>query len=437
MPRPFQLAVVPWSNFSKAGCPPEPSKHENGSDRHQKPCLANEGAFEIWLRGLEYTTVDLRRVSASQIVPSNVALLWDDDFLESNSTVHSTNHVRSVEINPTDACNHACGWCFTSKHRNTQILPTWKLRHYLDNFTSHGGRSIHFSGGGEPLLYKPLVEASADFDGLSVLEYGLNCGLAVGVITNGVYLTKLEAHLGVRVTELAFVRVSLDATTSEEYKRAHESRAGDFASVVESIRSLLLLRGPAVTPAIGISFIVDAVHGINATPKALMQIAKLSTSMGVDFVQIKHVHTADAVCAQRLMERIHSWCMSFNELWGSTEFWVHQYDTPKPQLVCRMPRMSQVLGASGERYPCCHRFGDSTFYSGAPFESVGKTATECLAPVCRHQSVNYAVDQALGNSRARIELREGLRTSLERDGFHPYRLFPSAPRLFLPYGVSA
>lgn len=374
----------------------------------------------------------IQRISAAQITPANVALLWDAGAFVMPHSSASSQSVRSVEINPIDACNHACDWCFTREHRSTHVLPTALLRRYLDSFISGGGRSIHLSGGGEPLLYWPLFEPQAAFDGKSVLEFCLDRQLVLGLITNGLLLGKVHGHLQSRIRHLGFVRVSLDATTPDLYRHAHKTKSSDFHRVISALQDLLEMRGTSPTPAIGISFIVDPVRQINASPGAIEDIARLSATLGVDFAQIKHVHTSDAVSAENFMKKVHLWCLA-SSAWGQTEFWIHHYDISMPNLACHVPRLSQVLGASGDRYPCCHRFGDKSFYDDTPFDSLGKSAVECLAPICRHKSVNDAVIQSMGNHADRRALLEELQASIKRDGFHPYRLFPSAPNLFAPF----
>ncbi|MFQ5811308.1 MAG: hypothetical protein ACE5JM_16950, partial [Armatimonadota bacterium] len=59
----------------------------------------------------------------------------------------------TVEIDPTNACNHDCIWCITSglRARSTATLSRDLLLRLPGELAQYGVRSITFTGGGEPL----------------------------------------------------------------------------------------------------------------------------------------------------------------------------------------------------------------------------------------------------------------------------------------------
>ena len=62
-----------------------------------------------------------------------------------------------VEIHPTLMCNHNCYWCITNKtytDKQLDIIPFEKLYSLITEFSEVGVKTLTFSGGGEPLLYK-------------------------------------------------------------------------------------------------------------------------------------------------------------------------------------------------------------------------------------------------------------------------------------------
>ena len=78
------------------------------------------------------------------------------------------------------------------------------LYRLFDDLAEGGTQGVVIEGGGEPTIYKGFAEA---------VRHAKACGLAVGLITNG------TVRLGAEVlAQLEWIRVSLDASTAEEYK---------------------------------------------------------------------------------------------------------------------------------------------------------------------------------------------------------------------------
>lgn len=101
-------------------------------------------------------------------------------------------------VAPTNRCQHACEHCcFRDRDRSLELdFPT--LWGAVRRFRSLGGRSVEFTGGGEPTLYSALMAAVYHCDQL---------GLPVGLNTNGWHLD------GVRWERFAWVRLSANTWT--------------------------------------------------------------------------------------------------------------------------------------------------------------------------------------------------------------------------------
>lgn len=335
-----------------------------------------------------------------------------------------------LEVLPTDLCNHACGWCFTTGSRSTRVVGSQLLRSRLEAFLVGGGRTVLLSGGGEPLLFKPLSETSAEFEGTTAVGWLARRGVAVGLITNGVFLDRFLSANGRFVEAIAFVRVSLDAYTPAGHEALHQARPGDFARILGAIRELVRIRGHSRTPAIGCSFLIDAASEMNSTTQDFEAIDLLAADLGVDFVQMKHTHCrhqdlADAEMVDagstldHLPKRHHQW-------------WIHRYLDSKGETRCLVPEVAQVLRSDGRRSPCCHlqRFAfeepDSSVEGFSAFSVTG-----CTSDACRYVSMNRLLQTLERGVSERVASLERLKHSLERHGFHPYRLFPSSPDLVL------
>ncbi|HEY5589560.1 MAG TPA: radical SAM protein [Paludibacter sp.] len=360
----------------------------------------------------------IKKVSASQLIPENL-LLYDLD---------KENHILQVEIDPIDFCNHNCGWCFTAELRHKQKISLKKLRSYLTSFCDLGGKSVVFSGGGEPLLYREIYSVSEEFDTKSICKFLIDKGIAVGIITNGYLLDKLF-NSDFIVTDLSFVRVSLDATNEVSHSELHNTSKSDYTKIINNIKTILNYRANNFTPAIGLSYVVDGINNINFSRDQIELINKLACSLSVDFVQFKHIHTSEKESAIANMNIVHSYCVNLN--WAITEFWVQSFDSANTTLKCLISQYIQSVGNQSKKFPCCHLFGRTEFLDQDTFLPKGKIITNCDNKVCRYNEMNkILLDDFIHKKETHKQVLEA---SLSKDGFHPFRYCPTAPNILQPY----
>jgi sulfatase maturation enzyme AslB (radical SAM superfamily) len=368
--------------------------------------------------------VDRRPVSRAQFVRENALL---------SACLRPRTGPAFLEVLPTDRCNHACGWCFTDFHRVGRTISPPVLRRSLDCFVEQGGTAVLFSGGGEPLLHPSLIRSLDEFGNITVVEWLARRGVAAAVITNGVLLERFVEANQRNMSAMAFLRVSLDTTTAEDHARLHKTSAEDFQRIRRGIRYAIDRRATSPTPAIGVSFIVDVESGLNATECHLREVDAFAADLGVDFVQMKHRHTANRSAADSAMiacGRI------VNDLPPQRhDWWVHRFVAPEPDVVCVVPTTAQVLRSDGRLAPCCH-------LQHVPLPSIDArtlplfVVEECPSPACRYASVNNVLASATARTDDYVAALGRLRHSLKKDGFHPYRLYPSAPLLTTEGGES-
>ena len=372
---------------------------------------------------LDLSVFPVSPISAHQIIPENYHL--------AKAIRPDQDGVRFLELLPHDACNHDCSWCFTKQIRDANVLGAASARKVLELFASQGGASVLFSGGGEPLLAKYLSIPSADFDGLTAPRWLADRGISVGLITNGVHLKRYLQHNVETFSNAAFVRVSLDACNALEYRRTHNADENDFAKVLDGIEHLISLRGISRTPAVGISFVLGDAYGLDTSASAIRSIATLARQLNVDFVQLKHVHTSEAASADQNMREVFDHCLG--EDWEDTEYWVHRYALPKPSQDCHVASVSRLIGAAGHSHPCCHRQDMTIPPQGLLPSKTYNIIKNCGSEVCRYVSLNEQLLSSMGrdaNRAAHNTAHHKLFLSLRQHGYHPYRLFPSAPDLF-------
>lgn len=131
-----------------------------------------------------------------------------------------------VEIGPTNSCNHKCVFCaldyITSKGK---MIDENILIDNLRNMAEFGVKSIMFAGEGEPLLYPHL---------LAVIDKAKQFGLDIAITTNGVLLDEEKTKR--MLSNLSWVKFSIDAGINETYSKVHRCRKEDFDNVLDNIR---------------------------------------------------------------------------------------------------------------------------------------------------------------------------------------------------------
>ncbi len=351
------------------------------------------------------------KISANQLIPENIFL---HDL--------SKESLKQVEIDPIDFCNHNCSWCFTKNFREDKKIDLISLKKYLDQFINNNGKSIVFSGGGEPLLYKELYNKNEVFERKSILKYLIDRNVHIGIITNGSLLHKLF-NRDFKIKQISFIRVSLDSYNKSQHQKRHLST--DFMSIEQNIKDIVSKRKSNFTPAIGISIICN--QTMNSSLKDIEKINKISCKLQLDFVQLKHIHTKGKKEANILMKKIHSYCLRMK--WDKTEFWVQEYNSSNnTHSICRITKYIQAIGGIKKKYPCCHLFGREEYYGTDDFLAEGKEINGCDNLVCRYNEMNSILD---GTDIKKSELI--LKNNITRFGFHPYRYCPTSPKILKPF----
>ncbi len=184
--------------------------------------------------------------------------------------LHTDNpYPPSVEIDPSNACNHDCDFCiYHSLHskERSEMLSEEVLIKLVEDLAEIGVSSLLFVGGGEPMTHAKTVDA---------IELAASNGMSVGLVTNGSLIRdKYQARLKAAAT---YVRFSLDAATPETHLELHKNN--DLARIIDNLRGLVNAEGNCT---IGTGFFINEknVHEIVAS-------AELVKSIGADYIQFK------------------------------------------------------------------------------------------------------------------------------------------------------
>ena len=119
-----------------------------------------------------------------------------------------------VELDPTSMCNLACPDCISGELLNQEEISTDRLLRLVDEMIEVGVRAVILIGGGEPMMHPAIGE---------VISRLGQAGIQIGITTNGLFLKK---HLEVTAKYASWVRVSMDAGSSETFNRIRPSKVG-------------------------------------------------------------------------------------------------------------------------------------------------------------------------------------------------------------------
>lgn len=199
-----------------------------------------------------------------------------------------------VRVKPTNRCNMDCWWCIYSDinrkkgegehaHLSTPMhsdmnesdsIPIDKMHEILEDFNDMGVKAVTYSGGGEPLFYKHIVE---------VMKKTLDYGIDLSIITNGELLSGERADV---LAGAKWVRVSMDYTSQEEMVRFRRVGKGSYERVITNLANFSAIKDSNCDLAV--NYIV---HRDNCD--GLVAFAEEMKECGVENVRFSPMWTPD------------------------------------------------------------------------------------------------------------------------------------------------
>ncbi|MBF0175395.1 MAG: radical SAM protein [Magnetococcales bacterium] len=197
-----------------------------------------------------------------------------------------------IRIKPTNVCNHDCWYCaYRVDHLQLgedmverDTLDRDKMFEIVDDCITMGVKAVTFSGGGDPLVYKPLPE---------VVERLAAGGIRVATLTNGANLKGRMAEVFAR--HGTWVRISIDAWDDASYAKARGIKDGDFARVCDNMRHFAQMGSRCV---LGISFIVT-----HDNHQHILEACKIFKALGVNHVKFSGAVVANDGAANNAYHR--------------------------------------------------------------------------------------------------------------------------------------
>ncbi|MBF0417684.1 MAG: radical SAM protein [Magnetococcales bacterium] len=180
-----------------------------------------------------------------------------------------------IRIKPTNRCNHHCWYC-AYRTDDLQLgedmveadsIPETKMMEIVDDVISMGVKAVTFSGGGEPLLYKPLP---------TIIDRLADAGIRVATLTNGANLKGRVAEALAR--HATWVRVSIDARDDDSHVKSRGAKPGEFTRLLDNMRTFVATGTKCV---LGVSLII----GENNHAR-VAEVCRTLKSVGVNHVKL-------------------------------------------------------------------------------------------------------------------------------------------------------
>ncbi|MDR3516841.1 MAG: radical SAM protein [Azospirillaceae bacterium] len=183
-----------------------------------------------------------------------------------------------VRIKPMNHCNQSCWFC-AYRADNLQLgdgidlkdrIPESKMFEITDDLIDMGVKAVTFSGGGEPLLYRPLPD---------VIERLAAGGIKIGALTNGANLKGRMADAF--AAHGTWIRISVDGWDDASYAEARSIAEGHFTKLLENMRAFVRRGSRCV---LGVSFIIG-----HANHAKIRDFCAMMKDIGVNHVKLSGV----------------------------------------------------------------------------------------------------------------------------------------------------
>ncbi len=162
------------------------------------------------------------------------------DSLPQEFPLQAPIHVR---IKPTNRCNHRCRYCayrepdlqLGQDMREADSIPRAKMLEIAYDLVDLGVKAVTYSGGGEPLIYPHLLDASR------ILRDG---GVQLATLTNGAALNGERAEFFAH--NATWIRVSMDGWDDDSYCQYRGVTGSEYTKIMQNLENFSRIGGPCV-----------------------------------------------------------------------------------------------------------------------------------------------------------------------------------------------
>jgi len=208
---------------------------------------------------------------------NNNKIFYHGDRLKEYIDEGKTKSPVTLTIDLTNRCNNKCPHCI-SYLKNSEDINYKTVLRILKDAKNMGVRGIVITGGGEPLLYERLSD---------IIQIGTNINLKFGMITSGQDIGRRDEEWIDILSNLTWIRFSLDAGTPERYKKTHGLGKNKFEDVVSLIRKLCKIKyNNKLDCTIGIGYLVN-IEPIYKEKEDIDNMIGLLAHKGLDYFQLR------------------------------------------------------------------------------------------------------------------------------------------------------
>ena len=207
---------------------------------------------------------------------SNFKIAWFPDKLKSlyDDIITAPIYIR---IKPTNRCCHNCYFCvynysFSKMHdsmKKIDEIPVDKMMEILEDLESIGVKAITYSGGGEPLIHKDIIQ---------ILKKTLDCGIDLSMLTNGQFLNGTIAKV---MTRAKWIRISMDYWNENTFVESRKVSSRMFYQITENMVNFSKIKDNC---DLGINYIITGENH-----DKLIEAFEFMASTGVDNIRFSPV----------------------------------------------------------------------------------------------------------------------------------------------------
>ncbi|MEO5370016.1 MAG: radical SAM protein [Magnetococcus sp. DMHC-1] len=295
-----------------------------------------------------------------------------------------------MEISPIGACNHRCTFCavdYVGYAPNR--LDVAIMRERLPEMGRLGVKSIMYGGEGEPLLHKEIS---------TIIQMTRAAGIDVALTTNASVFP--PDFLDVALPCLAWMKVSINAGSPENYARIHRTKERDFHQVVTHLTAAVARKRSA-----GLNCVIGAqALLLPENADEMTQLARICRDeIGLDYLVIKP-YSQHMFSETRLYSQL-----DYQEL-VALESQLQGLDTDRFQVIFRAATMRKYTAT--DRYERCQ----ATPFLWAYIMADG-TVSGCSAFLLdkrfEYGNINHQTFQEIWEGEKRQQGFEFVRTQLD------------------------
>lgn len=317
-----------------------------------------------------------------------------------------------VRVKPINRCDHSCFFCIYSTgfrkgdkenhiisgmHTDMEekdTIPTVKMLEILEDFRDIGVKAVTYSGGGEPLMHRDIVQ---------IMQTTLDYGIDLSIITNGQMLVNQRAAV---LANAKWVRVSIDYTNAEQMAASRGVSEKNFDLILRNLEGFAKIKQKDCDLAVNYIIHRDNYRGI-------YEFSKVLKDCGVENVRYSPMWIPDlADYHAPIMESVKEQLAKAAELIDdnftlNTTYNIESKTNERTYNKCHFMQIVPVVGADQIVYACHNKAYDKTGAIGSVqnqrfrdlwFSEEAKEVFNGLDPmkVCQHECANDSKNIIIG-----------------------------------------